>query len=305
MSGPGPWSGMVGEDGRPGTKLPSVTGSRTSQSARSSRCSCGGSAWRRCPTRAPGCPTRAGVLVGSLVHAVLERIVADRLGRRGDRLDELADAEPVTVPWPDDERLEAMVAQAAESLARRHGLVSLGMAPLLAAQAQPYLAVARPSSGVLAAAWPASSASRSAVRWPWTGGPSHSRFRADRVDRGETGLSMVDYKTGGPPSKAKGEDTRYEHLLREVARGNALQGVAYALAAPGSAAEGRYLYLKPELGDAPDQARDVRIASDDAELAVAFARAVRPSPRCGGRAPCSPESQSQTAKTDEVASSAA
>jgi hypothetical protein len=59
-----------------------------------------------------------------------------------------------------------------------------------------------------------------------------------------------------------------------VARGDALQGVAYALAVPGQPAEGRYLHLKPELGDAPDEARQVRFASADAEVAVAFARAV-------------------------------
>jgi hypothetical protein len=85
---------------------------------------------------------------------------------------------------------------------------------------------------------------------------------------------MVDYKTSAPPSGAKGEATRRRHLLREVAQGNALQGVAYALAAPADAAEGRYLHLKPEIGDAPDAARHVRIARADAEAAAAFTEAV-------------------------------
>lgn len=274
VDGPGPWSGMVGEAGRPGTRLPSVT--RVEDLA---ECPFQSLLVRRLgmapmPDPRSGLPDTRGVLVGSLVHAVLERIVADRLGRRGGRLDELADAEPVTVPWPDDERLEAIVVQAAESLARRHGLAALGMAPLLAAQAQPYLAVARAVEWGDGGEVPGILGVEVSGEVAVDGWPEPLAFRADRVDRGEAGLSMVDYKTGAPPSCAKGEDTRHGHLLRLVARGDALQGVAYALAVPGQPAEGRYLYLKPELNDAPAEARDVRIASDDAELAAAFARAV-------------------------------
>jgi len=181
---------------------------------------------------------------------------------------------PAAAPWPDDEHLEAIVAHAAASLARRHGLAALGMAPLLAAQARPFLDVAR------ATEWGASGAVQGALgveisgELSVEGWPAPLRFRADRVDRGPLGLSMVDYKTGAPPSHAKGEDTRRRHLLRAVARGDALQGVAYALAAPGDEAEGRYLYLKPELGAAPEAARQVRIAAGDAELAAAFTDAV-------------------------------
>jgi hypothetical protein len=274
VGGPGPWSGLVGEGSRPGTRLPSVT--RVEGLA---ECPFQALLVRRLgmapmPDPRSGLPDTRGALVGSVVHAVLERIVADRLGRRRGRLDELADAEPVTVAWPDDGRLEAIVAEAAASLARRHGLVALGMAPLLAAQARPFLAVARAvewgAGGEVAGILGAEVAGELKV----AGLPQPLAFRADRVERGETGLSMVDYKTSAPPSEAQRESTRRRHLLRLVARGDALQGVAYALAVPGQPGEGRYLHLRPELGDAPEEARQVRIVSGDAELATAFARAV-------------------------------
>ena len=274
VAGPGPWAGLVGERARPGARLPSITGVED---------------LARCPLRAllvrrlglapmpdprSGLPDTRGALVGSLVHVVLERIVVDALGRRSGRLEDAAGAEPVAVPWPDDERLETIVGEAAESLARRQGLAALGMAPLLTAQARPYLDIAR------ATEWGASgvvpdvlgvevSGELTVERWL-----APLRFRADRVDRTPAGLAMVDYKTSAPPSGAKGEATRRRHLLREVAQGNALQGVAYALAAPADAAEGRYLHLKPEIGDAPDAARHVRIARADAEAAAAFTEAV-------------------------------
>ena len=176
--------------------------------------------------------------------------------------------------WPAVDRLEEILAEVAEALARRHGLAALGMAPLLAAQARPYLEVARTVE------WGASAVIDGVVGAEVTGeliveGVAEPiSFRADRLDRRDHGLAMVDYKTGAPPSKAKGEDTRHRHLLRSIATGDTLQGVAYALAAPGPAAEGRYLYLKPEIGGVSDEIRQVRIGADDRAAAEAFAEAV-------------------------------
>jgi RecB family exonuclease len=272
--GPGPWAGLVGETARRGARLPSITGVED---------------FAACPFRAllvrrlglapmpdprSGLPDTRGALVGTLVHAVLERIAADAIGRHGGRIDELAAAVPTDVPWPDDERLEAIVMAAADSLARRHGLVSLGMVPLLAAQARPFLAAARASEwgadGVVRGILGVEVGGELAVE----GWSEPLRFRADRVDRTGIGLAMVDYKTSSPPSKAKKEETRRQHLLVKVARGSALQGVAYALAVPGQPAEGRYLHLKADLGGAPEEARHVRIQGDDAALSAAFSNAV-------------------------------
>ena len=273
-AGPGPWAGLVGEAARPGAMLPSITGIEGL-----AKCPFQALLVRRLgmapmPDPRSGLPDTRGALVGSLVHAVLEQVVAEGIGRRPDRLEDVAGLEPAAVRWPDDERLETILARAAEALARRHGLAALGMAQLLAAQARPFLAVAR------AVEWGAGGVVPGIlgveVRGELTveGSFEPLAFRADRVDRGEAGLSMVDYKSGAPPWRAKGEAKRREQLLASVARGDALQGVAYALAAPCESAEGRYLYLKPELGDAPEEARQVRIASTDRKLAAAFSRAV-------------------------------
>ena len=101
------------------------------------------------------------------------------------------------------------------------------------------------------------------------------RFRADRLDRDGDTLVLVDYKSGKPPSSAKKEDTRRQHLLHEVATGRTLQAVAYALGTPPPLhGVGRYLALRPQIGDAPQEARRSSVSSDDDEMAVAFNHAV-------------------------------
>ena len=87
------------------------------------------------------------------------------------------------------------------------------------------------------------------------------RFRADRLDRDGDTLVMVDYKSSKPPSSAVKEDTRRKHLLREVAMGRSLQAVACALGTPPPLhGVGRYLALKPEIGDAPEEARRTSVS---------------------------------------------
>jgi RecB family exonuclease len=270
VSGPGPWAGLVGERARPGVRLPSITGVEDLV---------------RCPLRALlvrrlgvspmpdprlGLPDTRGALVGSLVHAVLERVVEDAVGRGGLRLEETGSLPAVAVPWPDRARLEALLVSASEALAASHGLDALGIAPLLAAQARPYLEVARRVEGGDTGVIEAVVAAEVTGELHLEGPKPPIRFRADRLDRSGGNVSMVDYKTGGPPSTAKRQDTRHRHLLQSVAKGDLLQAVAYALAGGGDRAEGRYLYLKPELGDAPEEARDVRVAADDGPIAEAF-----------------------------------
>jgi hypothetical protein len=85
---------------------------------------------------------------------------------------------------------------------------------------------------------------------------------------------LVDYKTGGPLSKAIKPTTRREHLVQRVASGGALQPVVYALAPEQEPATGRYLFLRPEIGDAVEDARDVRIRDDETDIVEAFTGAV-------------------------------
>jgi hypothetical protein len=207
------------------------------------------------------------------VHTVLQQIVDDVLGPVDGPLAELTGADGRDVPWPTARRLDGLVAAAAGAVAARNGLTNAGVAPLLAAQARPYLEVARSMD------WPEGVA-RGVVAAEVEGSVPvdcgrTARFRADRVDREGDTFSLVDYKSGGPPSTAKGEGTRRKHLLADVARGRRLQAAAYAVATPGVApGVGRYLWLKPGIGSAPGEVRRTFVASDDGEMAAAFMSAV-------------------------------
>jgi RecB family exonuclease len=219
-----------------------------------------------------GLPDTRGALVGELVHRVLQRIVDEALDRGEMMLDEALQLEAQPVAWPDRENLERIVLDSAERIARRHGLTGSGVAPLFAAQALPYLEVARTaewSEGIRADMLTAEVSGEVAI----ADLDQPLRFRADRIDREGGGLTLLDYKTGRPPWGGAKAETRRKHLLRDVARGRALQGVAYALAL-GEPGVGRYLYLAPDIGRLPDDARDVRVGATEDDAVAAFQNAV-------------------------------
>jgi len=270
--GPGPWAGLVAA-GDPGD-LPWVTGLE-------GIATCPFQAFVRrrlgvepMPDPRLGLPETRGPLVGELVHAVLQRIVDEATGsRRGLELWELLDADPVAVPWPSNEVLEEWISAAATRIVRRRGLAAWGLEPLLAAQTRQCLEVARAidwRDGVAPQVLAAEVNGELTV-------PVHERplrFRADRVDRGPDGLVLVDYKTGRPISKARKAETRRRHLVQQIGCGASLQPVAYALAAPGAPASGRCLFLTPDIRGAPEEAREVRVRDDDAEVIGVFEGAV-------------------------------
>jgi hypothetical protein len=208
-------------------------------------------------------------LVGSLVHAVLERIAGDALGSRRGRLGAVAARDPLPIPWPDPTLLEGMLHAGARSLLRAEGIALPGFERVLAGQAQPRLEVARAlgMSGVLGAEVEGELDVADAA------GVSRSlRFKADRVDRVGGELRLVDYKTGKPLATQKRAQTRHRALLRSVAAGVRLQAMAYALAARelGSpAAEGCYASLDPDPELEPER-RLLTARADDEELAEAF-----------------------------------
>ncbi len=222
-----------------------------------------------------GLPDPRGRLVGEVVHRVLENIVRDELGDAPEGNLEEAGARPAkSVAWPADKRLNSILEGASHEVAVEAGLGPLGMAALLAARSRPYLEVARSVEwgdegrldSVLA------TEVKGQVNLPEIGRPL--RFRADRVDRDGISLCLVDYKTGRPASLAKKEPTRRKHLLREVAKGRKLQAAAYAAASEDGSARGRYLWLRPDIADAPEEARTATIAGDQADFSAALAEAV-------------------------------
>ena len=272
VEGPGPWAGLVGGFLRPGEDLPSVTALELL-----ARCPLQGMFVRRLglspmPDPRHGLPDTRGALVGELVHRVLQRIVDEALDRGEMHIDDALELDSRPVVWPNREILELLVRDTAEQIARRHGLIGSGVAPLFAAQALPYLEVARRlewGEGVLADVLTAEVSGDVTI----DDLDQPLRFRADRIDHQAGGQILLDYKTGRPPWGPGKPETRRKHLLRDVSRGRALQGVAYALAT-GGAGLGRYLYLAPNLGRLPEESRDVRIGVTEEDAVAAFRSAV-------------------------------
>jgi hypothetical protein len=206
----------------------------------------------------------------------------------------------VLVSWPGAAALERLVLEEAERQLAADGLNLPGLARALALRALPLLAVARQVDWAEdeAAVLPVLGgeiAGQLAVR-DAAGQPRTLHFRADRLDLAGGRLRYSDYKTGRAISRARRSETRRRHLLARVRAGTYLQAVAYLLSAgqgpgasdqtagqgpgasdltPGAAsaaeAEGRYLFLRPEL-DAEE--REYRVTAGDDELTAAFAAAV-------------------------------
>jgi len=184
-------------------------------------------------------PELRGLLVGSVVHEVLEEIARRAIEK---------DGAPADVPWPGDDELEDLLQAAALDVLQSEGLALPGLARAAAEQARPYLEVARQS------AWPGDVAP--SVEAVETRGELEARdtrgdvyrigFRADRADLVDGERHLTDYKTGRPISLHKTEKTRRRELLRAVAAGEKLQVMAYVA---GGAREGRYLFLRPELDE--------------------------------------------------------
>ncbi len=219
-------------------------------------------------------PAQAALLLGSLVHRVLERIVRDALGDGDARLalEEVAQRAARPVAWPAPAALDALVAGCAEELVREEGIGLPGYARLLALLTREPLAEAR------GLGWPDAASDFGALGAEVEGelllpGGRALHFRADRLDGNGSALRLVDYKTGRPFTLHKTPASRRQKFVQEVARGRLLQAVAYARAgsACGALAEGRYVYLKR--GDDWPQ-RDFAARADDVELGGAFDAAV-------------------------------
>jgi len=186
-------------------------------------------------------------MVGSLVHRVLERIARRAGVASGGALADALAADPVDLPWPAASELDALVAECAVGLVRDEGIGVPGFPRVLALQARPRIEQARENGwtggGFGAVAVESTGVARVRDHQNALRG---IHFKADRVDRADGGLRLIDYKTGKLPAEQKGEPARARALHRAVRRGELLQSVAYALAGaelgfPDS--EGVYVHL--------------------------------------------------------------
>jgi hypothetical protein len=272
--GPGPWFGFTGVAGRQADDPMWVTRLEAT----------GTCPWRAfieqrlgiypLPDPHLGLPGVDGMLVGQVVHGVLEQIVLDAVADAPGDLDNAVAGPPVRVPWPSGERFDELVRREARRTALREGLATIGMAPLLEARARQFLDLAKElewgDGGALAD-----------VLAPEVEGVVEIKglerplaFRADRVDMGTSGPELVDYKAAKPLSTAKTPETRDSHVLDKVAKGRLLQAAAYAAAAAPRDGGGRYVYLKPD-DRWHDEMRNVMVRADDEETVAFFEGAVR------------------------------
>jgi len=265
---PGPWSGFVGGSRKP-VELMWVT--RLEAAA-----TCPWQAFldrqlgiRPLPDPHMGLPDPDHRLLGLVVHQVLEAIVTggERAGKT--RLDDALGREPKQTHWPGRTELERWILAAAEAVVYSEGLGGFGLSPLLAARARPLLEVAKQVewdrdgrlNGVLGVEV------ESRITRPGIG--FQIGFRADRVDLGPR---LTDYKTGKPMSTVKDPEKRADRLFDKVRTGRMLQAVAYALASSGGV--GRYLWLKPDIKDAPQECRVAEADVAEQRLTTAFDAAV-------------------------------
>jgi RecB family exonuclease len=221
-------------------------------------------------------PSADALIVGNLVHGVLQEIVSEALPAGGHTLEEVADRNPVQVPWPDRKRLRDLLERRAREILRDEGISTPGFERVLVDRARDCVESARDMKwpaegsevGVLGAEVEGSVALRDS-----SGAERELRFRADRVDRVAGVLRSIDYKTGKAITDGKKPETRRSHLLEAVSCGTALQVPAYAMggtqiAGTGSA-QGLYLYLG---ADIPEHARVAAVDSEDRDFADAFER---------------------------------
>jgi hypothetical protein len=224
-------------------------------------------------------PAADAMIVGSLVHRVLQKIVAEYRPDDGESLDRVIQREPVSIPWPDGDRLSNLLTRESRALLRAEGIVTPGFERVLIDQARACVDFA----GSLD--WPGEASDvgvlgieveGSFALQDCSGAEREIRFYADRVDRAAGGLRLIDYKTGKAVVNQKRTDARKRNLLKNVSLGKILQAAAYAMSGSqlggGLSAEGRYLYLGV---DTPEHARITEIDSEDRDCSDAFTHTVQ------------------------------
>jgi len=221
-------------------------------------------------------PSADALIIGNLVHGVLQEIVAERLPAGGHTLEDVAVRDPVQVPWPDRDRLRDLLDHRARTILRDEGISTPGFERVLIDRARDCVESARGLD------WPAEGSDVGVIGVEVEGAVSlqdcsgaerELRFRADRIDRVAGVLRSIDYKTGKALTDRKKPETRRRRLFEGVSGGAALQVLAYAMggtqASGDRSAQGRYLYLGV---DTPEHARVAAVDSEDSDFSDAFER---------------------------------
>lgn len=228
-------------------------------------------------------PAPTPLLLGTVAHEVLARIVRAALPEAREDLAEALALGARRVSWPDEPTLDAWLHEAAQAVALGQGVATPAFVEALAHRVRPLLAVARAADWNAAEGPLALGAELGGVVEVVDAAGRLRRigFVADRADRDRDRLLVTDYKSGRPRAAtgrelAAGHDPGklHDELVDAVRSGRLLQAVAYTVGgrrmAPELRVEARYLHLVEE---APVLA--VADGARGAELADAFHETVR------------------------------
>ncbi len=220
-------------------------------------------------------PTIDALMLGSLVHAVLECIVLEAhpdLARTDDDLTQARKHGPHPVAWPSARKVEEILARESKRIIREQGIPLTGLTQVLIDRGRPLVQLARETEWKDEQPLPVVGAElRGSLPIDVDGEEWRVHFKADRVDAHEEGFLLTDYKTGKPLTTAKRQETRNLHLRNQVKKGDRLQAIAYQLAA-GGPSKGRYVFLKD--GVEPEH-RIVETSPEDHLLIETFQEAMK------------------------------
>ena len=191
---------------------------------------------------------------GTLVHRVLQHIVEEQAESAPEDLPGAVRGPARRLRWPSPPELGAIVDGCAAAVARDAGVAMPGFAALLARSVRRDLECARrlewEDEG--AAAICGAELSGSCEVRDRAGRPRRIGFRADRVDRRDGALCLVEYKTGRSFARGLAPATRLRKLGAALREGDGLQLPAY-LRAHGIAdapARARLVFLREGLAEA-------------------------------------------------------
>ncbi|MCP4204756.1 MAG: hypothetical protein GY769_22845, partial [bacterium] len=213
------------------------------------------------------------LLIGNLVHRVLESIVNAALENPITDLARAREAAGGTIPWPEPKEFERILEASARAVAFEEGITLPGFDRVLAGVCRQHLESARALDWIQGQSRFEVLASEEYGQVAWADPPATIGFKADRVDRNEDRLIFTDYKTG----KGLGGDSMYRRkdrqlLVEAIAAGERLQAALYARAGGGDQDVGRYAFLSPALD--PDRDREVMVRANDREIGGLLDRAV-------------------------------
>lgn len=223
-------------------------------------------------------PVVDGLLLGSMVHKVLEYIAersfagesSDASARKEGTLGDLiaAQGEPVPVPWPSEKELEKILKKVSRKAALDMGVPE--WEGLLLRRLNPLVQRAKEldwEDGAQSVSCLGVELQDEIVFREKDGSERRLFFRADRVDQAleTSALRLVDYKSGKSFLKNTSEAGRRKEMGRAIASGEHLQAIVYALSGEGRT--GAYQFLRP---DSPKEAANFEVRGDED-----YARALR------------------------------